>query len=293
MGHNLIWGQRWAEGQGGVRRWWSRARGGGHGGRRLRVYPTHSPGPANPPGLVFFWAGAASVNYFLRSISVLNNTAWVGRDGAGRPPGRRPGRLSRCRCCCPPHSLQPCPTPLAAQSYIAIPLIYIFMVLIRIGCVGLFNLTFFRWLRECERGGAGAGSGTLQRSSLACSLCHRSFRAVGAIGQARFDSEYLQAPLQPMCAASAVVAFRAPTHSTAPLRHPVRAALTWQEVIFTGWAGLRGAVSLILIADFVNATSLKVGAAACSCTSCRAGRRVCCPVCSSRSVVPRTANTHN
>ena len=49
-----------------------------------------------------------------------------------------------------------------------------------------------------------------------------------------------------------------PTHPhSAPLPNlppPMRphAALTWQEVLFTGWCGLRGAISLILIADFVS-----------------------------------------
>lgn len=35
-------------------------------------------------------------------------------------------------------------------SYGAIPFIYIFMVLIRTGCMALFNLTAFRWIKERE-----------------------------------------------------------------------------------------------------------------------------------------------
>lgn len=35
-------------------------------------------------------------------------------------------------------------------SYGAIPFIFIFMVLIRTGCMALFNLTAFRWIKERE-----------------------------------------------------------------------------------------------------------------------------------------------
>jgi NhaP-type Na+/H+ or K+/H+ antiporter len=54
-------------------------------------------------GLVFFWSGVASVNFFIRSADLLPRTAW---------------------------------------SYGAIPLIYIFMMLIRCLCVALFNPVF-------------------------------------------------------------------------------------------------------------------------------------------------------
>jgi hypothetical protein len=37
-----------------------------------------------------------------------------------------------------------------AWSYAAIPLIYIFMVLIRSGCLALYNVTVFAWIRERE-----------------------------------------------------------------------------------------------------------------------------------------------
>eukprot|EP00887_Chlorella_sp_A99_P005087 scaffold25.g5087.t1 len=80
-----------------------------------------------------------------------------------------------------------------AWSYAAIPLIYLSMMLIRVGCIFLFNWTVFKWLKEGE--------------------C----RAPGWAGT----------------------------------------VLTWQEVLFTGWSGLRGAVSLILIADFVNVSTLR------------------------------------
>jgi NhaP-type Na+/H+ or K+/H+ antiporter len=88
-------------------------------------------------GLVFFWAGIASINYLIRSIDILGGQAW---------------------------------------SYAAIPFIFIFMMLIRTGCLALFNLTAFTWIKE---------------------------------------------------------------------------RLSWAEVVFTGWAGLRGAISLILNADFI------------------------------------------
>jgi hypothetical protein len=38
----------------------------------------------------------------------------------------------------------------SAWSYAAIPLIYIFMVIIRTGCIGAFNVSFFAWIRERE-----------------------------------------------------------------------------------------------------------------------------------------------
>ena len=41
-------------------------------------------------------------------------------------------------------------------SYAAIPLIYIFMVLIRTGCIALFNLTVFKWVKERECGSVAA-----------------------------------------------------------------------------------------------------------------------------------------
>ena len=59
-------------------------------------------------GLVFFWSGVASINFFVRSVTLLERTAW---------------------------------------SYAAIPAIYVFMLLIRCGCVALFN-PLFRWLGE-------------------------------------------------------------------------------------------------------------------------------------------------
>lgn len=37
-----------------------------------------------------------------------------------------------------------------AWSYVAVPLIYIFMMLIRTGCLAGFNLTFFAWVKERE-----------------------------------------------------------------------------------------------------------------------------------------------
>lgn len=49
-----------------------------------------------------------------------------------------------------------------AWSYAAIPLIYIFMLLIRSGCLALFNVSVFAWLRERERaaGRGGRSPGT-------------------------------------------------------------------------------------------------------------------------------------
>jgi NhaP-type Na+/H+ or K+/H+ antiporter len=32
---------------------------------------------------------------------------------------------------------------------------------------------------------------------------------------------------------------------------PAAAGLGWAEVVFTGWSGLRGSISLIMIADFI------------------------------------------
>lgn len=38
----------------------------------------------------------------------------------------------------------------------------------------------------------------------------------------------------------------------APMFASPRAELSWAEVVFAGWAGLRGSVSLIMIADFLT-----------------------------------------
>jgi NhaP-type Na+/H+ or K+/H+ antiporter len=54
-------------------------------------------------GLVFFWSGAASINFFLRSVGVLQQTAW---------------------------------------SYAAVPAIYVFMMVLRTLCVAMFNPFF-------------------------------------------------------------------------------------------------------------------------------------------------------
>lgn len=48
-----------------------------------------------------------------------------------------------------------------AWSYCAIPLIYIFMMLIRTGCLALFNLTAFAWLKERELAGQGGDGAVL------------------------------------------------------------------------------------------------------------------------------------
>ncbi|KAI3423997.1 hypothetical protein D9Q98_009830 [Chlorella vulgaris] len=96
-------------------------------------------------GLVFFWTGIASVNFFIRSVNILGGNAW---------------------------------------SYGAVPLIFIFMLFVRTGCLALFNISVFAWIRE---------------------------------------------------------------------------RLGWTEVVFTGWCGLRGSVSLIMIADFISNTALLQG----------------------------------
>ncbi|KAL4855761.1 Sodium/hydrogen exchanger 8 [Chlorella vulgaris] len=79
-----------------------------------------------------------------------------------------------------------------AWSYAAIPLIYVFMLLIRTGCLALFNISVFAWIRE---------------------------------------------------------------------------RLGWTEVLFTGWSGLRGSISLIMTADFI-AHSVTVCAGAPTYLSC-------------------------
>lgn len=62
-------------------------------------------------GLVFFWAGAACINFFIRSIGLLSSTA---------------------------------------LAYAAIPIFLVVMQLMRTGCIALFNVTAFRWLKESE-----------------------------------------------------------------------------------------------------------------------------------------------
>lgn len=97
-------------------------------------------------GLIFFWSGIASVNYTIRSVRLLNRSAW---------------------------------------SYVAIPLIYIFMLLIRTSCVALFN-PIFKLLGE---------------------------------------------------------------------------GLDIKEILFVGWAGLRGGVSLIMVSAFMTGSMLTLNAA--------------------------------
>ena len=96
-------------------------------------------------GLIFFWSGIASVNFTIRSVKLLNRSAW---------------------------------------SYAAIPLIYIFMLLIRTTSVALFN-PIFRLL------GKGLSSA---------------------------------------------------------------------EILFVGWSGLRGGVSLIMVSAFTTGSMLTLNA---------------------------------
>lgn len=37
------------------------------------------------------------------------------------------------------------------------------------------------------------------------------------------------------------------------------AALSWQDIVFTTWSGLRGSISLIMIAEFVTVTNFDTG----------------------------------
>lgn len=92
-------------------------------------------------GLVFFWSGVASINYFIRSVQLLTRTAW---------------------------------------SYAAIPLIWVFMLVIRTACIAAFN-PLFRVLGE---------------------------------------------------------------------------DLTIPEIVFTGWSGLRGSLSLIMVSSFTAGSRL-------------------------------------
>ncbi|KDD76916.1 hypothetical protein H632_c68p2, partial [Helicosporidium sp. ATCC 50920] len=95
-------------------------------------------------GLVFFWSGIAAINYLINSVGILSDTTW---------------------------------------SYAAIPLIYIFMLIIRASCLFLFN-PIFAWAGE---------------------------------------------------------------------------HLSSADIVFTSWAGLRGAVSLIMVADFVSNSQFHLG----------------------------------
>jgi hypothetical protein len=82
--------------------------------------------------------------------------------------------------CAPPHRpASPPRTPLRAGgwAYGAIPLLYLFIMALRVACIALFNVTAFRWLGE---------------------------------------------------------------------------ALDWREILFVGWAGLRGGVSLIMVSLFAS-----------------------------------------
>jgi NhaP-type Na+/H+ or K+/H+ antiporter len=72
-------------------------------------------------GLVFFWSGVSSINYLIRSTDVLSGDA---------------------------------------MTYVAIPLLFLFMLLIRIGCVAVFNPIF-------KLTGEGGPTGGCSFSSLA------------------------------------------------------------------------------------------------------------------------------
>jgi len=92
-------------------------------------------------GLVFFWSGVASINYFIRSVQLMTRTAW---------------------------------------SYAAIPLIWLFMLIIRTACITMFN----------------------------------------------------------------------------PLFRVFGEGLTIPEIVFTGWSGLRGSLSLIMVSSFTAGSYL-------------------------------------
>lgn len=92
-------------------------------------------------GLVFFWSGVASINYFIRSVTLLTRTAW---------------------------------------SYAAIPLIWLFMLVIRTLCIWMFNPVF------------------------------------KVLGE----------------------------------------GLSFAEILFVGWCGLRGSISLILVSAFTTGSRL-------------------------------------
>lgn len=92
-------------------------------------------------GLVFFWSGVASVNYTIRSVAAFSRSAW---------------------------------------SYAAVPIIFLYMLVLRLICIGLFN-PFFNILGE---------------------------------------------------------------------------GLSFAEIIFVAWCGLRGSLSLILASSFTTGSSL-------------------------------------
>ena len=211
-------------------------------------------------GLVFFWAGVASINYFLRCVGTPCLSSWNGpwrrmpsRSSvcvhAGSPPSHpcMHARLPADTVPWSPSPLPPCSSidVLGAQawSYAAIPCIYIFMMLIRTGCLALFNLTFFRWIRERER-----------RRWLWLVWGVAWFRLHGCVlggggvrARCRHDLPRESSTCLPTGPCSATSNRRRPPH-TSP-RPP--AGLTWAEVAFTGWCGLRGAISLIMAADFI------------------------------------------
>ena len=134
-------------------------------------------------GLVFFWAGVASMNYFIRCEGGEGGRKF----GVATPLRRsRPHRRRR-RCFCRP-TLSPSPqlcrsiTILgnAAWSYAAIPFIYLFMMLIRTGVIALFNLTAFKWLKErecvCGRVCVCVGRGGKRRWGVDAQLAMPAFR---------------------------------------------------------------------------------------------------------------------
>lgn len=150
-----------------------------------------------------------------------------------------------------------------AWSYAAIPCIYAFMMLIRTGCMALFNLTFFRWIKERERPALGGGAWG-RRLRLGRWLEEAAGGQGGAAGPQPGPWLRGSPGRQPRPAAPC------PHPHPCPCFPP--AALTWAEVLFSGWAGLRGAISLILNADFI---AHRWGGWCCWAEGRRAGLRVC------------------
>lgn len=132
----------------------------------------------------------------------------------------------------------------SAMSYAAIPIIYVVMILLRASCIAVFNLTFFRWLKESELGGREGGRWPGGRAGGA-GRCGGKWKGEERSGAGSIKcNAWASQQAHPTPEGSQ----RTLEHMLTPTCLLSAAALTWAEVAFSGWAGLRGSVSLIMIA---------------------------------------------
>lgn len=106
-------------------------------------------------GLVFFWSGAACINFLIRWVCACLRLLQLVCCTVGLPPHLP---LPAARLSSPPHAPKRDRRSggilsNSAWSWAAIPLIYLALVALRTGSYALFNATAFAWLKESESRG--------------------------------------------------------------------------------------------------------------------------------------------